>query len=121
MWQRIETPEQVRPRAGIGGHRCFRLHVFVGLARDITLTPVAFVNASTSFTKASSSDWTKYFHRSIESLASFSGFQGAFCAQTFAHSSKAEPVKAPAATAAVPPLTRVRRVKLLMVVPPLWF
>ena len=42
-----------------------------------TLTPVALVKASQSFTKASSSACTKYFQRSIDSLAPFSGFQGA--------------------------------------------
>src|SRR6476620_455004 len=86
-----------------------------------TFTPVALVKASINLTNASSSDCTKYFQRSIESFASFSGFQGALCAQAFAHSSRAGPVNAPAVIAAVPHLTKVRRVKLLMVVPPLWF
>src|SRR5262249_62265332 len=83
-----------------------------------TFTPVALVKASTSFTNASSSDWTKYFQRSIDNLASFSGFQGAFCAQAFAHSSKAGPVNAPAAKAAVPPLTKVRRGEVVLGVSP---
>ena len=59
----------------------------------LTFTPVALVKASISFTKASSSDCTKYFQRSIESLASFSGFHGAVCAQAFAQSSRAGPVE----------------------------
>src|SRR5262249_46591582 len=54
-------------------------------------------------------------------FASFSGFQGAFCAQALAHSSRAGPVNAPAATAAVPPLTKVRRGKVFLVGPPLVF
>jgi hypothetical protein len=62
----------------------------------LTLTPVAWVKASISLTKASSSDCTKYFQRSMESCAPFSGFQGAACAQALAHSSKAGPVSAPA-------------------------
>src|SRR5712691_4387615 len=81
-----------------------------------TGTPVACVNASISFTKASSSDCTKYFQRSIESLASFSGFHGAACAQARAHSKSAGPVSAPAAASAVPPWITVRRVKFVMVV-----
>src|SRR5262245_52684733 len=80
-----------------------------------TLTPVALVNASISLTNASSSDCTKYFQRSIDSLASFSGFHGAACAQAFAQSSSAGPVKAPAAASAVPPFTSVRRVTIVMV------
>src|ERR1700743_270612 len=86
-----------------------------------TCTPVALENASISLTKASSSDCTKYFQRSMESLASFSGFHGAACAQALAQSSSAGPVSAPAAPRAVPPCTRVRRVKKVMVVPPLVF
>ena len=35
--QRVETPEQVRSGAGIGGNRGFRLHVLVGFARDVDL------------------------------------------------------------------------------------
>src|SRR6185312_11513078 len=62
-------------------------------SREIsTGTPVACVKAWMSFTKASSSACTKYFQRSIESLAPFSGFQGALCAQAFAQSSSAGPV-----------------------------
>src|SRR4051812_35066473 len=76
-----------------------------------TLTFVAFVNASTSFTNASSSVCTKYFQRSSESCASFSGFHGDDCAQAFAHSKNAGLVSAPAAATAVPPFMRVRRVK----------
>src|SRR6476661_6091133 len=80
----------------------------------LTLTPVAWVNASISLTKASSSDCTKYFQRSMESCAPFSAFQGADCAQALAHSSRAGPVRAPAAAAAVPPFTKVRRVNMVM-------
>ena len=68
----------------------------------VTGTPVALVKASRTFTNASSSDWTKYFHRNIDSWAPVSGFQGAFCAQARAHSSNAGPVSAPAAASAVP-------------------
>src|ERR1700694_5518170 len=82
----------------------------------LTLTPVALVKASINATKASSSDWTKYFQRSIESCAPGSGFHGAACAQAFAQSSSAGPVSAPAAVAAVPPLINARRVKMVMVV-----
>src|SRR5215472_2032552 len=82
----------------------------------MTLTPVALVKASSSFTNASSSACTKYFHRSKPSCAFFSGFHGAVCAQAFAHSSSAGPVSAPAAAAAAEPLTRARRVKSLMTV-----
>src|SRR5260370_41397730 len=82
----------------------------------LTLTPVALVKASISATKASSSDCTKYFQRSIESCAPGSGFHGAVCAQAFAQSSNAGPVSAPAAPAAVPPLINARRVKMVMVV-----
>ena len=80
----------------------------------VTGTPVALVNASRIFTNASSSDCTKYFHRSIESCAPGSGFQGALCAQARAHSSNAGPVSAPAAASAVPLLTRARRVRIVM-------
>src|SRR6185369_4552279 len=86
-----------------------------------TGTPVALLNASISLTNASSSAWTKYFQRSIESLAPFSGFQGAFCAQAFDHSRKAGPLSAAAAPAAVPPLTTARRVKSFILVPPFGF
>src|SRR4051812_41947914 len=86
----------------------------------LTFTPVACVNASISLTKASSSDCTKYFQRSMESCAPFSAFHGADCAQALAHSSSAGPVRAPAAAAAVPPFTSVRRVNMVMV-PPGWF
>src|SRR5258708_4432278 len=82
----------------------------------LTLTPVALVKVSISATKASSSDCTKYFQRSIASCALGSGFHGAVCAQAFAQSSSAGPVSAPAAAAAVPPLINVRRVKIVMVV-----
>src|SRR5712691_12951416 len=74
-----------------------------------------------SFTNASSSDCTKYFQRSIESCAPFSGFQGADCAQALAQSSRAGPVSAPAAAIAVPLLTSVRRVIIVMDVPPFIF
>src|SRR6476659_96397 len=80
----------------------------------LTLTPVAWVNASISLTKASSSDCTKYFQRSMESCAPFSAFQGADCAQALAHSSRAGPVRAPAAATAVPPFTKVRRVNMVI-------
>src|SRR3954471_10958728 len=83
-----------------------------------TFTPVAWVKASINFTKASSSACTKYFQRSIDSLAFFSGFHGAACAQAFAQSRSAGPVRALAAPIAVPPLTSVRRVKSIIVVPP---
>src|ERR1051326_7234253 len=83
-----------------------------------TLTSVALVKASISLTKASSSDCTKYFQRSIDSLAPFSGFHGAFCAQALAQSSKAGPLSALAAPSAVPPLTKARRVNRFIVVPP---
>ena len=118
MWQRIKTPEQVRADAGIGGNRAFGGTSSYDSRAISTFTPVALVKASINLTNASSSDCTKYFQRSIESFASFSGFQGALCAQAFAHSSRAGPVNAPAAIAAVPPLIKVRRVKLLIVVPP---
>src|SRR5262245_48016174 len=58
----------------------------------------------------------KYFQRNSESCAPFSGFHGAVCAQAFAHSSSPEPASAPVAANAVPPLTRVRRVNMVMVV-----
>src|ERR1700693_5400951 len=80
----------------------------------LTLTPVALVKASISATKASSSDCTKYFQRSMESCASFSGFQDALCAQAFAHSSSAGPVSAPVAASAVDPCRTARREKLVM-------
>src|SRR5262249_1274193 len=80
----------------------------------VTGTPVALVNASRTFTNASSSDCTKYFHRSMDSWAPGSGFHGAFCAQARAHSSSAGPVNAPAAASAVPLLTRARRVRMVM-------
>src|SRR5216683_5801069 len=82
----------------------------------MTLTPVALVKASSRATNASSSACTKYFHRSIASWAFFSGFHGAVCAHALAHSSSAGPASAPAAAAAVPPFTRVRRVKSVMMV-----
>src|SRR3979490_942931 len=84
----------------------------------LTLTPVALVKASISLTKASSSDCTKYFQRSMDSFASFSGFQGALCAQALAQSSSAGPASAPAAASAVPPFTKVRRVNVVMGLPP---
>src|ERR1017187_4627679 len=74
-----------------------------------------------SFTNWSSSDCTKYFQRNNDSAAPFSGFQGAVCAQALAQSSKAGPVRAPAAAIAVPLLTSVRRVIIVMDVPPLMF
>src|SRR5689334_15850023 len=69
-------------------------------------------------TNASSSDWTKYFQRNIESWAPLSGFHGALCAQALAHSSRAGPVSAPVAPAAVAALMRVRRVNIRMVLLP---
>ena len=84
----------------------------------MTFTPVALVKASISFTNWSSSDCTKYFQRSSDSAAPFSGFQGAVCAQALAQSSKAGPVRAPAAASAVPLPTSVRRVIIVMDVPP---
>src|SRR5262249_21018002 len=81
-----------------------------------TLTPVALLNASISLTKASSSDCTKYFQRSMDSLAPFSGFHGALCAQALAQSSSAGPVSAPAAPSAVLPFIKARRVNIVMVV-----
>src|SRR5262249_14447330 len=84
----------------------------------VTRTPVALVKASMSFTKASSSDWTKYFHRSMESCAPRSGCHGAVCAQALAHSGSAGPWSAPAAAAAVPAFTNERRVCKVMAVPP---
>src|ERR1051325_3789549 len=80
-----------------------------------TFTPVALLKASISLTKASSSDCTKYFQRSIDSLAPFSGFHGALCAQAFAQSSSAGPVSTPAAPSAVPPFTKARRVYIVMI------
>jgi hypothetical protein len=77
----------------------------------VILTPVALVKESIKATKASSSDWTKYFQRRIDSCAPFSGFHCEDCAHALAQSSNAGPVNAPAAAAAVPPLTSVRRVK----------
>src|ERR1035437_2359148 len=71
-----------------------------------------------SFTNWSSSDCTKYFQRNSDSAAPFSGFQGAACAQALAQSSNAGPVSAPAAASAVPVPTSVRRVIIVMDVPP---
>src|SRR5690242_3238071 len=51
----------------------------------------------------------------MPSLAFFSGFHGAFCAQAFAQSSRAGPDSAPAAPKAVPPFTRARRVKCCII------
>src|SRR5450830_146564 len=82
---------------------------------------MAWVKASISFTNWSSSDCTKYFQRSMESCAPFSGFHGADWAQALAQSSKAGPVSALAAPSAVPPFTKVRRVNIVMVVPPFVF
>src|ERR1700682_5372994 len=79
------------------------------------LTPVTLVKASQRATKASSSDCTKYFQRNIDSCAPFSGVQCADCAHACAHSSKAGPLVAAIAACAVPPLTRVRRVNIVMV------
>ena len=53
--------------------------------------------------KASSSAGTKRFQRITVSLAPFSAFQGAACAQALAKSSRAGPVNAPVAASAVPP------------------
>src|SRR3954451_6636804 len=83
-----------------------------------TFTPVALVKASISATKASSSDCTKYFQRSIESCAPCSGFHGAVCAHALAQSSSAGPVSAPAAAKAVPPCISVRRVNIGIGLPP---
>jgi hypothetical protein len=44
----------------------------------------------------------KRFHRSSESWAPFSGFQGAVCAQALDHSSSAGPESAAMAASAVP-------------------
>ena len=52
---------------------------------------------------ASSSAGTKRFQRITVSLAPFSAFHGAACAQALAKSSNAGPVSAPAAASAVPP------------------
>src|SRR5450755_2907459 len=87
----------------------------------VTFTPVAWVNASISFTNWSSSDCTKYFQRNSDSAALFSGFQGAVCAQALAQSSKAGPVRAPAAASAVPLPTSARRVIIVIDVPPFVF
>src|SRR5262249_28647183 len=84
----------------------------------LTLTPVALVKASIRATNASSSDCTKYFQRSSESCAPFSGFQGAAWAHAFAHSSSPEPARVPVAANAVPPCTRARRVNVVMSHPP---
>src|SRR3981189_1747761 len=56
----------------------------------------------------------------MESLASFSGFHGAACAQALAQSSNAGPASAPAAASAVPPFTRVRRGNVVMGVSPVF-
>jgi hypothetical protein len=114
MRQRIKAPEQVRAVPVLAATEAFGCTSSYDSRAISTFTPVAFVKASISLTNASSSDWTKYFQRSIESLASFSGFQGAFCAQAFAQSSKAGPVRAPAAPRAVPPCTRARRVNVVI-------
>ena len=66
-----------------------------------TLTPVAWVKAFMSATKASSSDCTKYFQRSIESWAPGSGFHWFVCAQALANSAR---FVAPARPIAAPPL-----------------
>src|ERR1043166_7094517 len=84
----------------------------------LTLTPVALVKASSSAMKALSSDCTKYFQRSSESCAPFSGFQGAACAHAFAHSESPEPASVPVAASAVPPCTRARRVNVVMSLSP---
>jgi hypothetical protein len=75
-------------------------------SREIVTLTVALVKASINATSASSSDCTKYFHRSSDSCAPFSGFHGAFCAHAFAHSSNDGPVSAPAVATAVPKLGR---------------
>src|SRR4030088_3616733 len=54
----------------------------------------------------------------MDSFASFSGFQGAFCAQALAQSRRAGPASGPAAASAVPPFTKVRRVNVVMGLPP---
>ena len=65
--------------------------------------PVAALKAATMALKASSSAGTKRFQRITVSLAPFSAFQGAVCAQALAKSNSAGPVSAPAAASAVPP------------------
>ncbi len=65
--------------------------------------PVAVWKAATMALKASSSAGTKRFQRITVSLAPFSAFQGAACAQALAKSSRAGPVNAPVAASAVPP------------------
>ena len=67
--------------------------------------PVAVLNAATMALNASSSAGTKRFQRITVSLAPFSAFHGADCAQALANSSRAGPVSAPAAASAVPPLS----------------
>src|SRR5262249_50291470 len=79
-------------------------------------TPVVFLKASTIAMNAWSSASTKRFQRITVSLAPASGFQGAACAHALAHSSSAGPARAAVAVSAVLPRTRVRRVKVAMVV-----
>src|SRR5918995_4405272 len=76
-----------------------------------TLTPVACVKAFMSATKASSSDWTKYFQRSIESWAPGSGFQGEVCAQALAKSRR---LVVEARASAAPPFSAERRSRWIM-------
>ena len=65
--------------------------------------PVAALNAATISLNALSSASTKRFQRITVSLAPFSAFHGAACAQALAKSNSAGPVSAPVAASAVPP------------------
>src|ERR1043166_2815185 len=75
----------------------------------VTLTPVALVKLATSSMKASSSAWMNRFQRSSVTLASFSGFQDAVCAQAVAQSARLEPASMPPAASALAPPSSVRR------------
>ena len=65
--------------------------------------PVAALKAATISLNAASSAGTKRFQRITVSLAPFSAFHGAVCAQALAKSNSADPVSAPVAASAVPP------------------
>src|SRR3954452_19901109 len=80
-----------------------------------TLTPVAWVKALMSATKASSSDCTKYFQRSIDSWAPDSGFHWFCCAQALAKSRR---FVAPAKPSAAPPFSIDLRSIFIMPIPP---
>src|SRR5688572_5180389 len=87
----------------------------------VTGTPVALVKEATSARKASSSACTKRFQRITWSLAPFSGFQGALCAQACAHEFRSAPCRAARPPTAAPALSTSRRVTALrsvMVAPP---